>query len=172
MAVASALLNAQRARSMTQMRFHDAASGLLTPEAFSFMVTHLLRHAERTQEFLTLVVFVAERATRDALEAADEWAVTEMGRLIRHAIRETDLLGRTREGMLALMLAGIDVERATGVIERLIVMLGRHGMAPDLQISFGAACCPTHAVRVDELIQHALSRRTPRPTEPKEPSAL
>ena len=28
-----------RARSMTQMRFYDAASGLLTPEAFSFMVT-------------------------------------------------------------------------------------------------------------------------------------
>jgi len=157
---------------MTQMRFYDAASGLLTPEAFSFMVAHLLRHAERTQEFLTLVVFVAERVTRDALDAADEWVVTEIGRLIRQAIRETDLLGRTRDGMLALMLAGIDGERATGVIERLTVLLARHGMAPDLQISVGAASCPTHAVRVDELIQHALSRRTRSGPDRKEPPTL
>ena len=99
---------------MTQMRFYDAASGLLTPEAFSFMVTHLLRHAERTQEFMTLVVFVAERASRDAIDAVDEWVVTELGRLIRQAVRETDLLGRTRDGMLSLMLAGIDTDRARG----------------------------------------------------------
>jgi GGDEF domain-containing protein len=145
---------------MTQMRFYDAASGLLTPEAFSFMVTHLLRHAERTQEFMTLVVFVAERASRDAIDAVDEWVVTELGRLIRQAVRETDLLGRTRDGMLSLMLAGIDTERAVGVIERLRALLGRHRMAPGLQISVGVACCPTHAVRVDELLQQALSRRT------------
>jgi GGDEF domain-containing protein len=172
MAVASCLLKAQRARAMTQMRFYDAASGLLTPEAFSFMVTHLLRHAERTQEFLTLVVFVAERASRDAIEAADEWVVSEIARLIRQAIRETDLLGRTREGMLALMLAGIDVERASGVIERLTVLLARHGMAPGLEISVGAACCPTHAVSVDELMQHALSRRTRGGQGRKEPPTL
>jgi hypothetical protein len=62
--------------------------------------------------------------------------------------------------MLSLMLAGIDTERAVGVIERLRALLGRHRMAPGLQISVGVACCPTHAVRVDELLQQALSRRT------------
>ncbi len=58
------------------------------------------------------------------------------------------------------MLAGIDADRAAGVIERLNAHLGRHRMAPGLQISVGVACCPTHAVRVDELLQQALSRQT------------
>ena len=152
-----------RARSMTQMRFYDAASGLLTPEAFSFMVTHLLRHAERTQEFMTLVVFVAERASRDAIDAADEWVVTELGRLIRQAVRETDLLGRTRDGMLSLMLAGIDTERARGsdrTTER--SFSGATVWRLACRSASGSACCPTHAVRVDELLQQALSRRDSR----------
>jgi GGDEF domain-containing protein len=144
---------------MTQTRFHDAASGLLTHEAFSFMVDHLLRHAERTQEFLTLVVFVAERASREVL-AADEWIVKELARLIRPVVRDTDLLGRTADGRLSLMLAGIDLDRAVPVIERLNDHLGRYRVSPALQISIGAACCPTHAIRVDELLRQATARRT------------
>ena len=50
---------------MTQGRFYDATSGLLTPDAFSFMVEHQLKNAQRTQEFLTLVVFVVEREWRE-----------------------------------------------------------------------------------------------------------
>jgi len=145
---------------MTQMRFYDAASGLLTPEAFSFMLTHLLGHAERTQEFLTLVVFVAERASRDAIEAVDEGVVTEIGRRMSRMVRKTDLLARTADGMLSLMLSGVDVERAMAVIERLKDHLWRHRMSPALQISVGAACCPTHAVHFDELLQAAIAHRT------------
>jgi diguanylate cyclase (GGDEF)-like protein len=144
---------------MTQMRFYDAASGLLSPEAFSFMVSHLVRHAERTQEFLTLVVFVAERASRDAIGAVDEGVLTEIGRLISRVVRKTDLLARTADGMLSLMLSGIDAERAMAVIERLNEHLCRYRMSPALQISVGAACCPTHAVHADELLQAAISRR-------------
>ena len=146
---------------MTQMRFYDAASGLLTPEAFSFMVAHLLRHAERTQEFVTLVVFVAERTSRGAIDAADDWVVSQLGRLIRTAVRQTDLLARTADGTLSLMLPGIDVERAKAVIERLSGHLGRYEKASAMEISVGAACCPTHAVCMDELLQQAISRRTP-----------
>ena len=97
---------------MTQTCFQDAASGLLTDEAFSFIAKHLLKHAGRTQEFLTLVVFVATRASREAIVATDEWVTRELARLIRHAVRETDLLGRTTNGTLSLMLAGVDAERA------------------------------------------------------------
>ena len=144
---------------MTQMRFYDAASGLLTPEAFSFMVSHLLRHAERTQEFLTLVVFVAERASRDAIDAVDESVLTDIGRLISRVVRQTDLLARTADGVLSLMLSGIDVERAMAVIERLNEHVWRYRMSPALQLSVGVACCPTHATHVDELLQAAISRR-------------
>ena len=144
---------------MTQTRFHDAAPGLLTHEAFSFIVDHLLKHALRTQEFLTLVVFVAERESQGAIVAADEWIVRGLARIIRVAVRETDLLGRTADGMLSLMLAGIDTERATKVIHRLNEQLKRYGAASATQWSIGVASCPTHAIRVDDLMRYAIAER-------------
>jgi GGDEF domain-containing protein len=145
---------------MTHARFYDAASGLLTREAFSFMVDHQLMHAQRAQEFLTLVVIVAEREWRELVVAADEWILKELARLVRYTVRNTDLLARTADGMLSLLLVGIDLERANGVIERLNTHIRRYGTSPTLQISVGAACCPTHAIRADELLQLAIARRS------------
>jgi GGDEF domain-containing protein len=144
---------------MTYTRFYDEASGLLTREAFSFMVDHQLKHAQRAQEFLTLVVIVAEREWRELVVAADEWLVAELAKLIRYTVRSTDLLARTADGMLALLLVGIDLERANGVISRLNSQMRRYESSPALQISVGAACCPTHAISADELLQLAMSRR-------------
>jgi GGDEF domain-containing protein len=145
--------------AMTSMRFYDAASGLLTREAFSFMVDHQLRQAQRTPEFLTLVVFVLEREWRNLVVAADEWIVKELARLIRYAVRNTDLLARTADGMLSLLLVGIDLPRADAVIERLNDQIRRYGASPALQISVGMACCPTNAVGADELLETAMARR-------------
>jgi GGDEF domain-containing protein len=145
---------------MTHARFYDAASGLLTREAFGFMVDHQLRHAQRTQEFLTLVVIVAEREWQELVVAADEWVIKELARLIRYAVRSTDLLSRTADGMLSLLLVGIDMERARTVIERLNGHIGRYGGSERLQISVGAACCPTHSICADELLRKALASRT------------
>lgn len=145
---------------MSQARFYDGASGLLTREAFSFMVEHQLMHAQRAQEFLTLVVIVAEREWRELVVAADEWIVKELARLVRYAVRNTDLLARTADGMLSLLLVGIDLERANGVIERLNSHIRRYGSSPALQISVGAACCPTHSIRADELLEVAIARRS------------
>jgi len=145
---------------MSQARFYDGASGLLTREAFSFMVEHQLMHAQRAQEFLTLVVIVAEREWRELVVAADEWIVKELARLVRYAVRNTDLVARTADGMLSLLLVGIDLERANGVIERLNSHIRRYGSSPALQISVGAACCPTHSIRADELLKVAIARRS------------
>ena len=145
---------------MSQARFYDGGSGLLTREAFSFMVEHQLMHAQRAQEFLTLVVIVAEREWRELVVAADEWIVKELARLVRYAVRNTDLVARTADGMLSLLLVGIDLERANGVIERLNSHIRRYGSSPALQISVGAACCPTHSIRADELLEVAIARRS------------
>jgi GGDEF domain-containing protein len=145
---------------MTQARFYDAASGLLTREAFTFMVDHQLMHAQRAQEFLTLVVIVAEREWRELVVAADEWIIKELARLVRYTVRSTDLLARTADGMLSLLLVGIDLERANGVIERLNTHIRRYDTSPALQISMGAACCPTHSIRADELLKVAIARRS------------
>jgi GGDEF domain-containing protein len=143
---------------VTNPRFYDARSGLLTREAFSFMVDHQLRHAQRAQEFLTLVVFIAEREWRELVVNADEWIVRELARLIGCAVRSTDLLARTADGVLSLVLVGADAERSHQVIKRLSTHIRRYAAAP-LQISVGAACCPTHASCADELLKHALALR-------------
>jgi GGDEF domain-containing protein len=145
---------------MTASGFYDAASGVLTREAFSFVLDHKLRQAQRTQEFLTLVVFIAERESRELVVAADEWIVQELARLIRYAVRNTDLLGRSADGMLSLLLTGIDLDRAASVIERLREHLGRYRMLP-FRIGVGAACCPTDAIGPDELFTQAMARRRP-----------
>jgi GGDEF domain-containing protein len=152
---------------MTDARFYDAASGLLTREAFGFMVDHQLKHAQRSQEFLTLVVFLVERRWREMVidrewrdfpVAADDWMVKEMARLIRYAVRSTDLLARTSEGTISLLLSGIDATRARPVLERLDLHLRRYRSTPTLQISIGAASCPTDAVRADDLLGAARHR--------------
>jgi GGDEF domain-containing protein len=152
---------------MTDARFYDATSGLLTREAFSFMLDHQLKHAHRAQEFLTLVVFVVERRWRelvvdrewrDLAVAADEWIVKEIGRLMRVAVRNTDLLARSGEGAISLLLVGVNRERALGVIERLNQHLRRYRGTPTLHINVGAACCPTDGVHADELRATAARR--------------
>jgi diguanylate cyclase (GGDEF)-like protein len=157
-------------------RFYDAASGLLTRDAFNFMVEYQLRNALRTQEFLTLVVVIGEREWRELVVAADEWIMKEIARLIRSAVRSTDLLSRTADGMLCLLLVGIDLERANAVIERLHDHMRRYAANPSLLISIGAACCPTHSVSADELLRKALASRAvpisrPQPAPPATPES-
>lgn len=147
--------------AMTHGRFYDSVSGLLTADAFSFMVDHQLKHAQRTQEFLTLVVFIVEREWRELVVTADEWIVKEIARLIRYAVRSTDLLARTADGTLSLLLVGIDADRAQVVIERINAHIRRYGSSPALHVSVGAASCPTHATGADDLVRHALERRAP-----------
>jgi GGDEF domain-containing protein len=152
---------------MTDARFYDAASGLLTREAFGFMVDHQVKHAQRSQEFLTLVVFLVERRWRELVAdhewrhfavAADDWMVKEMARLIRYAVRSTDLLARTAEGTISLLLGGIDTARARPVLERLDLHLRRYRSTPTLQISIGAATCPADAVHAEDLLAAARHR--------------
>jgi GGDEF domain-containing protein len=144
---------------MAPARFYDPGSGLLTREAFSFMVDHQVRHAQRAQEFLTLVVFVVEREWRELVVAADEWVIKELARLIRTAVRETDLLARTAEGMVSLLLVGVDMDRAKSVIKRVKDHIQRYGGSSALQIRVGAACVPTHTISAGELLDLAISRR-------------
>ena len=151
---------------MSNACFYDACSGLLTREAFSFMVDHHVKQAQRAQEFLTLAIFKAERECVDAIVSADEWIVKELARLIRGAVRSTDLLARTADGVLSLLLVGIDYDRARCVIERIDEHLRRYYRPPVLRISVGAACCPTHAICADDLLQQALLQTVQLHSEP------
>jgi GGDEF domain-containing protein len=144
--------------------FYDGISRLLTRETFSFMFDHELKHALRTQDFLTLVVITAEHEWRGLFVAAEERIVKELGGLLAGDLRETDLLARTADGVLSLLLLGVDLERAKAVIDRVVEQIKSSELSRALLISVGAACCPTHARGAQGLSEEARLRRRCEPS--------
>ena len=90
---------------------------------------------------------------------ADDGTVQEVAQLIGREVRDTDLLGHTDKGTLALVLLDADFEhsdarhRPAGVAHRATT-----SSRPPLRIAVGAACYPTHAVDADSLRQAAEAR--------------
>jgi GGDEF domain-containing protein len=89
---------------------------------------------------------------------ADEGTVHEVAEIIGREVRDTDLLGHTEKGTLALVLLDSDFEHSTQVIDRLISRIENYEFPTALRIAVGAACYPTHAVDADSLKRQAMSR--------------
>ena len=139
--------------------FFDEDLRVLTPEAFDFVLGNELKRAERSQNFLTLVI--VEPAPLDTTTAASgerEHAVREIARLISRDVRETDLLSRTGEGRLSVVLLDADLPNSLHVIDRLMSRLEHYEFPQPLAIEIGAACCPTHGADADSLRRAAEAR--------------
>jgi hypothetical protein len=143
---------------MASSSFYEEGSKLLTPGAFEFVLDSELRRAVRSQSFLTLVVLETRREWEGMLVTADVGAVHEVAQLIGREIRDTDLLGRTDKGTLALVLLDADFEHGVRVIDRLISRIDNYEFPTALRIAIGAACYPTHAIDGESLKGQALSR--------------
>src|SRR2546428_1518493 len=89
---------------------------------------------------------------------ADDGTVQEVAQIIGREVRDTDLLGHTDRGTIALVLLDADFEHSTRVIDRLISRIENYEFPTALRIAVGAACYPTHAVDADTLRRQAMSR--------------
>jgi len=138
--------------------YEDGSSQLLTAGAFEFVLDSELRRAVRSQSFLTLVLLETSREWEGLMVTADNGTVQELGQLVGHEIRETDLLGHTGRGALALMLLDADFENSRRVIDRVIARIDNYEFPTPLRIAVGAACYPTHAVDAAGLKQQATTR--------------
>lgn len=143
---------------MTSSSFYEEGSKLLTPGAFEFVLDSELKRAVRSQNFLTLVVVEAAREWEGMMMTADDGTVHEVASLIGKEVRDTDLLGHTERGTLALVLLDADFEHSTRVIERLVARIENYEFPTALRIAVGAACYPTHAVDAESLKRQAMSR--------------
>ena len=143
---------------MSAESFFEEDSHLLTPNAFEFVLDGELKRAVRSQNFLTLVTLEASREWDGMTMTADDGTVGEMAQIVRHEVRDTDLLGCTKRGMLSLVLLDADYENSTRVIDRLVQRIDSYDFPTPLRISLGAACYPTDAVDADALKRQALSR--------------
>src|SRR3989454_1187354 len=142
---------------MTTSSFYEEGSKLLTPGAFEFVLDTELKRAVRSQSFLTLVVVEAAREWEGMTVTADDGTVQEVAQIIGREVRDTDLLGHTDRGIVALVLLDADFEHSTRVIDRLISRIENYEFPTALRIAVGAACYPTHAVDADSLKRQAIS---------------
>src|SRR3954462_2646190 len=142
---------------MTSSSFYEEGSKLLTPGAFEFVLDSELKRAVRSQNFLTLVTVEAAREWDGVLVTADEGTVHEVAQIIGKEVRDTDLIGHTDKGTLALVLLDADFEHSTRVIDRLVSRIENYEFANAMRIAVGAACYPTHAVDAESLNRQAMS---------------
>src|SRR5881628_2396000 len=103
--------------------FYEDGSHVLTPGAFEFVLASELKRAVRSQNYLTLVMFEANREWAGMTITADMGTVLEVAQILGKEIRDTDLLGRTDKGALALVLLDADFDESVRVVERLIARI-------------------------------------------------
>ncbi len=105
---------------MTTSAFYEDDSRLLTSGAFEFVLDSELKRAVRSQNYLTLVTVETGREWDGMTVTADDGTMKEIASIIGHEIRDTDLLGHTERGTLALVLLDSDFDHSTKVINRLV----------------------------------------------------
>jgi GGDEF domain-containing protein len=143
---------------MTGSSFYEESSKLLTSGAFEFVLDNELKRAVRSQSYLTLVTVEASREREGMTVTADDSTLQEVAQIIGSEVRDTDLLGHTDQGVLALVLLDADFEHSERVINRLMSRIESYEFPNSLRIAVGAACYPTHAVDAGALKRQALSR--------------
>jgi hypothetical protein len=143
---------------MTGSSFYEEGSKVLTAKAFEFVLDSELKRAVRSQNFLTLVVVEASREWEGMMVTADDGTVHDMAEIISKEVRDTDFIGHTDTGTLALVLLDADFEHSTRVIDRLVARIENYEFPTPLRVAVGAACYPTHAVDAPSLKRQAISR--------------
>jgi GGDEF domain-containing protein len=137
--------------------FYEEGSKLLTSGAFQFVLDNELKRAVRSQSYLTLVTIEASREWEGMTITADDGTLQEVAQIIGNEVRDTDLLGHTGQGTLAIVLLDADFEHSQRVINRLVTLIENYEFANALRFALGAACYPTHAVDAESLKRHAMS---------------
>ncbi|MCA1562233.1 MAG: hypothetical protein LC753_01205 [Acidobacteria bacterium] len=146
--------------------FLDEDYRVLTPEAFEFVLSNELKRALRSQNYLTLLLVEptprpgsapAESAAKDQNKDKSD-PVQQIARVISREVRETDLLCKTKEGRLSVVLLDADLPNSMRVVERLLARFEHYEFSTPLVIGVGAACCPTHGADAETLRRAAESR--------------
>ena len=143
---------------MASSSFYEEGSKLLTPNAFEFVLDSELKRAVRSQNFLTLVTVEASREWEGMMVTVDDGTLQEVAQIIGREVRDTDVLGHTGKGTLALVLLDTDFEHSSRVIDRVVSRIENYEFPNALRIAVGAACYPTHAVDAESLKRQAMSR--------------
>jgi hypothetical protein len=123
---------------------------VLSNETFDFVLTNELKRAQRSQNFVTLVLL-------EPRSGGPADAVGEIARLVSRELRETDMLAADST-KVSMVLLDTDLQNSNRVIERVMSRLEHYQFTTPVEIEVGAACCPTHGADLDTL-RRAASKR-------------
>jgi len=153
----------KRISYLEKMSEFDEVTQLYSQGYFERRFTQELRRAERYCEFLSLVLIDMSSALADQSSAAEVKAVKDLGQLIGHTVRATDILARLGKNRLAVLLTETPKEGAFRLAERLSEKITGSSLSEGLQglkeesLNIGIASFPEDGAQQDDLLQVASS---------------
>lgn len=141
----------------------DELTGLYNARGFEQLASHHVRLADRDKRPIVLVFVSLEGLDQlDELEDAAERAgrLAEAARVLRSAVRESDVIARVGEGSFCALLTGDASGAESLVLSRLVEAVAtsnaHSGPTGQLALSVGAAAYdPENPVTLDQLIAQA-----------------
>lgn len=141
----------------------DELTGLYNARGFEQLASHHVAVADRDKRPIVLVFVSLQGLDElDEVEDAAERAgwLAEAARVLRAAVRESDVIARVGDGAFCILLTGDASGAESLVLSRLVEAIAasnaRSGRARQLALSVGAAAYdPENPVTLDELIAQA-----------------
>lgn len=120
--VASVALRAERMRTLRNLMARDSLTGLYNHTSTTELMTSSLANAMRQQENLAIVMIDLDKfkTVNDTYgHMAGDQVIVALARLLKHRLRNTDVIGRYGGEEFALLLKNLTAEKAEELVNEL-----------------------------------------------------
>ncbi len=142
------------------MPLFDRLTGVLKRETFNYLLEKEIKRVARYRCFLSFALIELDRVNGRNSKGREKRAdVKALGGFLRGELRETDILGRERDGAFGVILLDADDRDAQVVGERIRKSVEGFGFGRRRRTgSMGIASFPVHSMDPSDLFQKARSR--------------
>ena len=135
---------------------------VLPEGSFRFLLKHECDRAERYSHFFSILMV--------KLPELEDPVLATTTKIIRGAIRDSDILGTFQDKQLGVILHHADAQNTDEIASRIRGRIQEFSHGPsfnpdDHRILVGAACFPTHAPTADDLVVAAQKRASESDTD-------
>lgn len=138
----------------------DRITQTLEREFFEYLLDLEVKKAVRYLYFFSLMILQKDEPLQGLTQVEEETLLKRLATLVREEIRGTDIIGRIGQDKFFIILDQADLQASYKVGERVRERIEHYAFRVDgheimLKVSIGAACFPTHASDLENLIQKA-----------------